>query len=856
LIATVASAQLIEEAWGTGPMRSRNRYHATRDLPNTCAILPARARSKIGLAVAAALAGIAVPRAPVLADTADAAAAAGGSSGLQEVVVSARKVEENLQNVPISINVFTQKDLSNLAIANMDDYLQKVPSISYISTGPGTQTFVMRGVSDGSNPNYANTSSTGFFVDDISMSYAGAQPDLHLYDIERIEVLNGPQGTTFGAGAMSGAIRYITNKPDLRAFSAGVDFDGGQIQNAQQNWSFQGFVNIPIIDGVLGFRASAFSDSHGGFINNQLTTRTWVNQSQSNNAEWARNNYNRENVEGGRAALKAQFSEGWSALLTYGFQRQHTLGAWDEDPNLPPRTVERFGPESNLFETNMVELRVDGDVGIGDLVYIGGYWNQERRQWNEYSQYMENYNWAAGATAPYGPPVNPPFYPGYPGTQEGYTCLNDPFWGGGKFSGCNSPEQYYSYNINPQRYSNELRLSSKPGGRFHWLAGFYWERTTDKNFNNTYYIPGLQYNGAAFQWYASYYYGITKPTLAPGVWYTYTETSHILQTTEFANINFDVTDKLNIEAGVVHFKDEDRYETPIFGFAYAPNTPSDYTQNSHKWNGKAGISYHLTDHAMIYGDWAQGFRPGGSNTGDTQNCYNNGVPYLYNPDTLNNYELGWKSTWHENRLLWNGAAYYMDWKDLQALIYDALVCSSASYNVNVGDARIYGAETNIAYQITDNLTLQASANYTQGSVISASAPQYDPYVGERLPFSSYFNWSWNARYEHPLGAELRGYFQFDMAHKGDMYNGLNPNDKNTGLPRVLQPAYTLMNLRLGLNPLDGKWLAEFYITNLTDKNAIVYSNTGNFDLRLTTNEPRVYGIRLSYRFGKGAVGAD
>ena len=822
-------------------MRSRSRNHASRDVPKIHAILPRRARSQIGVAVAAALAGVAVPRAPALADAADAAAPSGGG-GLQEVIVSARKVEENLQNVPISINVFTQRDLSNLAINNMDDYLQKVTSVSYISTGPGTQLFVMRGVSDGSNPNYANTSSTGFFVDDVSMSYEGAQPDLHLYDIERVEILNGPQGTTFGAGAMSGAIRYITNKPDVHAFSAGVDFDGGQIQGGQQNWSFQGFLNIPIIDGVLGFRASAFSDSNGGFINNQLTNRTWVNGVTSNNAEWARDNYNRAHVEGGRAALKAQFSEGWSAQLTYNFQRQHTLGAWDEDPNLPPRTVERFGPESNLFETNVFELRVDGDVGIGDLVYIGGYWNQERRQWNEYSQYMQNFN----AGAPTG---------GFPGTQQGFVCQNDPYWGTGPYTGCNAPLQYYSYNINPQRYSNELRLSSKPGGRFHWLAGFYWERTTDKNYNNTYYMPGLVNHGAAMQYYLSYY-GITQPTLAPGVWYTYTETSHILNTTEFANINFDVTDKLNLEAGVVHFKSEARYDTPIFGFTYAPNLPSDYSQDSSKVNGRAGISYKITDHAMVYGVWSQGFRPGGSNSGDPPSCYAAGTPLSYTPDTLNNYEFGWKTTSVENRLLWNGAFYYMDWKDLQALIYDALVCPTASYNVNVGEAHIYGAETNLAYQITDNLMLQASANYTQSSVVSAAAPQYEPYVGERLPFSPYFNWSWNARYEHPLGSELLGYFQFDMSHKGDMYNGLNPNDKNTGLPRILQPAYTLMNLRLGLTPVGDRWLAEFYITNLTDKNAIVYSNTGNFDLRLTTNEPRVYGLRLSYRWGKGAVGAD
>jgi len=821
-------------------MRSGSPNPAIRHLRGIHVMPPGGTRSKIGVAVAAALAGVAVPRAPALADAAE-AAAGGGGAVLQEVIVSARKVEENLQNVPISINVFTEKDLSNLAITNMDDYLQKVPSISYISTGPGTQLFVMRGVSDGSNPNYANTSSTGFFVDDISMSNGGAQPDLHLYDIERIEILNGPQGTTFGAGAMSGAIRYITNKPDVHNFSAGIDVNAGSIDGGRSNQTYEGFVNIPLIDGVLGFRASAFSDSSGGFINNQLTTRTWVNGSVSDNAEWARKNYNREHIEGGRAALKAQFSEGWSALLSYGFQRQHTLGAWDEDPNLPPRTVARFGPESNLFETNMLELRVDGDVGIGDLVYIGGYWKQERRQWNEYSQYMENFN----AGAPSG---------GFPGTQEGFTCLDDPYFGSA-YAGCKPPLQYYSYNINPERYSNELRLSSKAGGRFHWLVGAYWERTTDHNFNNTYFIPNLQYNGTAFQYYLSYY-GNTQPTLPPGQWYTYTETSHILQTSEFLNINFDVTDKLNVEAGVVHFKSEQSYDTPIFGWAYVAYAPSYYADESHKWNGKAGISYHLTNHAMVYADWAQGFRPGGSNSGDPQSCYAQGTPYTYTPDTLNNYEIGWKTTSVQNRLLWNGAAYYMDWKDLQALIYNALVCPSASYNINVGDARIYGVESNLAYQVNENLSLQASINYTDGHVTSTVNPNYQDYVGERLPFSPYFNWSWNLRYEHPLADNLRGYFQFDMAHKGDMYNGLNPNDVNTGLPRVLQPAYTIMNLRLGLNPINDHWLAEFYITNLADKNAIVYSNTGNFDLRLTTNEPRVFGVRLSYRFGKGGVGAE
>ena len=192
----------------------------------------------------------------------------------------------------------------------------------------------------------------------------------------------------------------------------------------------------------------------------------------------------------------------------------------------------------------------------------------------------------------------------------------------------------------------------------------------------------------------------------------------------------------------------------------------------------------------------------------------------------------------------------MKWQQLQALIYDANVCASSSYNINVGDARIYGMESNIDYKINDNWSLQASGNYTDSRVTSAASASYQSYVNERLPFAPYFSWSWNGRYEHPIGSNLRGYVQFDMADKGDMWNGLNPEDKNSGLPRILQPSYMIMNLRLGLNPDGGHWLTELYVTNLADKNAIIYSNTGNFDLRLTTNEPRVFGVRLNYRFGK------
>src|SRR5690242_6916727 len=284
---------------------------------------PGGSVSRISVAVATALASAAAGRAYAV-DAAAAAAETGGGV-LQEVVVTARKREENLQTVPISVDVFTSKEVQNLGITSFDDYATRVPSISFISIGPGTQTFFMRGVSDGSNPNYANSSATGFFLDDNSLSWYGVQPDLHLYDIERIEVLNGPQGTTFGAGSMAGAVRYITNKPDLNNFSAGIDLDGGKIQDGRTNQTYEGFLNIPLISGTIGLRVSAFSASHGGFIDNKLVTRTWKNGAVSDNSAWARDDFNREHQEGARVALKWQISQNWSAFFSYDYQRQHSF---------------------------------------------------------------------------------------------------------------------------------------------------------------------------------------------------------------------------------------------------------------------------------------------------------------------------------------------------------------------------------------------------------------------------------------------------------------------------------------------------------------------------------------------------
>jgi outer membrane receptor protein involved in Fe transport len=812
-------------------------------------------RTKVALAVAAALASTSVLSiGPALADTVV------NDSGLEEVIVTARKRTENLQDVPISIEVFTSKDLQNLAISQFEDYATMTPSVSFVSAGPGTQTFVMRGVSDGSNPNYATSASTAFLVDDMSMNYYGTTPDLHLYDIERIEILNGPQGTTFGAGALAGALRFITNKPDPTAFSAGVDADAGKIDGGTHNALIEGYVNIPVIADWTAVRLSVFSDYHGGFINNVNTTRNWVNGVTSNNSQWAGRNYNVEKVTGMRFAIGQKIAEGWKASLTYSYQRQLTHGAWDQDPTIGGATdangnlvngpvrpfgthnVDRFGPEFKQYYAKTLDFHLDGDVGIGDLVYAGTYWAQDDRWVNEYSEYMQYINTGSLNAS----------------SQQAYTCLTDPVNGTG-FSGCNAPIQYYDYINHIDRWSHELRLQSKGDGWFHWLGGVYWEKTRDI-YSNYYHVPGLQVNGQAWQ-ATAYYYGQTGLPPAPDDWYSYIGRSDYRQTTEFANVVFDFTKSLHLELGTVHF--QSKFNSATYGgFWYSPQAWSYSPGESTRWNSKAGLSYNLTKDVLLYADWAQGFRDGGSNAGLPQPCINAGVPLQFKPDTVTNMELGWKTTWFDKRLLINGALYKMPWKNLQSLIYNPGVCASSSYNANIGDARVYGMETEIKYQPTRRFSTGVSMSYNDSRVVSnifynsnSSVQVLDVRPGERLPYVPYFNWSANARYEVPLKDALHGFVQYDVSHKGDMWNTLEESGSN-GLPRVLQPGYTIMNLRLGLNQVESHWMAEFYITNLTNKNAVIYTNEGNFDLRETVNEPRVIGARMSYRWGKATAGAE
>ncbi len=742
--------------------------------------------------------------------------------GLAEVVVTARRRAENVQDVPQNIDVLTARNIKDLGVVRLEDVIALSPSISFISSGPGGQRMTIRGVSDGSSPNYgsSNESTVGYLVDDLALDHYGHNPDLHLYDIERIEVLNGPQGTLFGPGALAGAVRIITNKPDPGAFSAGGDVDGGAIAGGGRNGTYEGYANIPLVDGVSALRISAFSEHDGGYIDNLLSSRTWsVDGITSSNAAWAGKDFNTRNTYGGRIALLQNIGDHWHLLLSGNYQQQIYHGTWEDDPTLAgPREVREFAPSGGYNYARFLEAHVDGDVGIADLIYIGGLSSLASERFYNFSEYSQ--------------------YSSYAGFVQPLTCVTDPSGGPGNH-GCQAPYMYGLPNGTTKRFSNELRLQSKPG-RVHWTVGLYSDKLRNP-FSAALHLPNINFNGApAQEALAAYEY---KAMPVSGDYYSSHYVDNYNEATEFGDVTFDLDDLWSIEGGVQHFHSAVAEAQQYASYFYYPRYSDYHRAFSNKTNLKAGIDFKAAPHSLWYVSFAQGYREGGFNyvpSGSTA-----GVPQTFDPDTLNNYEIGFKTESPGARLIWNTAAYLMSWKHYQTIVN--IPGPPYSFQANIGDARIAGVESAVEWIPIDGLHLSFSGNYDDARLHSDTYqnPSFLVLPGERLPEAPLFNCSGVIRYERHIADET-AYAQIDIEHKGSMWNSL-PIDN-----RVLQPEYSLVNLRFGVGNSGGAWRAEGYLTNVANKRAVIYEDTTGYGYypgistpQLAT-APRVIGLRVSY----------
>ena len=738
---------------------------------------------KLSYAIAAILGGAAmgVVHAEPAADSSEV-------QGLQEITVTAQRRSEKLQDVPITIQAMTGDTLSKLSVSSFDDLIKYLPNVSLSTNGPGQGNIFMRGLALGSAGTQSSGTIGGFpnvavYLDEQSGQLPNRNLDIIAVDLERVEVLEGPQGTLFGGGAQAGVLRYITNKPKLNKFEGSAEAGYGVTAHGDPNSSINAMINLPLISDKLAVRAVIYNDDRGGYINNVASTFTrratdygiyyagYIDPVTGKNAPppgspvinnnaIAANAINPVTYKGIRAQALWQINDNWSALLSQSYQNMQADGVFYQLPLssdlVPLNKLETtiFNNAYNKDKFTNTSLTITGQIGPVHAVYSGGYLSRKIDQVNDYT------NYARGVYADY------------------YQCY-------GKFAGkptCFSPSSTWRELESNTHQSHELRLSSPDDKRLRGIVGVFWEdyKITDDTswsyksvptcvtggdplcFKNVQPVPGSP---------------VANPNPRNDNVAFFEDTFRTYkQTAFFASVDLDIIPKvLTLTAGTRRYDYKmDFGGTVISSFncfnyaATAPSAPcSDFTYGA-GWQpsdafrnaeykgtkSRVSLTWHITPDTMVYATWSQGYRPGGFNrsTGallkDPTDLYTAAnapkpslvgspipqylKPLTVSPDALTNKEIGFKTEFWNHRIQLNGSAYEEVWTNVQQALFNPQLLGNTTFGVNGADYRVRGFELQLAARVTNNLTVTGSGSWNESKQTNS------PFLIDNNPASKNF----------------------------------------------------------------------------------------------------------------------
>jgi iron complex outermembrane receptor protein len=776
---------------------------------------------------------------------------------LEEVIVTAQKRSEDLQKVPISLQVLSGQDLAQHNVSNFDDFAKLLPSVSYQSLGPGQAQVYFRGIASGNDGLHAGSlPATGVYLDEIPVTTIGNTLDVHIYDIARVEALSGPQGTLYGASSLSGTLRIITNKPDPSAFSASYDVKADKFGKGGGGGEFEGYVNIPLAENIA-VRLVGFYDYTGGYINNVPTTDTYLlgvpaagipntPQSYSNAANVAQH-FNPVQTYGGRGALKIDLNDTWSVMPQVLWQSQRAEGNFSFDPAKGDLNVGDFGPEVNEDKWYQSALAIQGKIANFDILYSGGWFERNVHNVVDYTGYSVAYD--ALAQLP-GATYNAVRYVNCAAGSP----ADAPPCAGGAFTLAN-PTQFVNNHDQYTKQSQELRIQSPVDHRFRGTFGLFYQRQTDNI-------------RAAFQTNdLPTYYTVDG---SPNIIYLSQQDRTDRDYAVFGDMTFDVTSQFNVSAGIRQFW----VENTLFGFfgfnhgqsgegscnppasaaTIIPNYwPCVNTNKKVVENGethRVNLTYQIDPDHMVYGTYSTGFRPGGNNRRVEVASYAD--------DTLSNFEIGWKTAWFDQRLRANGAVFYEKWNGVQLSVTGANGITSI---VNVGNASVKGLESQLEWLPIESLSISASATYVNARTtqnfcnvdqvteeITHDCPNPNAPSGTQLPVTPKIKSAATARYKFNVGS-YQSFVQGTVVHQGSSTSQLDVV-KNAEMGDL--PKFTTLDLSsgTGLN----NWKVEAFIENVFDKrgqlgrinqcaNDYCYQN-----YRVYPIKPMQFGIRFGQKF--------
>ena len=839
-------------------------------------------------------------------------------NALEEIVVTATKRTTSVQEIPASIQAITQETLQAMGAKNMEDYSRFVPSVNVISFGAGSSTVVFRGAITGSSYIAAATSSV--YLDEISLTTTGSQPQIRMVDVERVEALAGPQGTLYGSDAQAGTMRIITNKPKLNEFEAVVDTEvrAGEKSDASHRASV--VFNIPLAEDKFAARVVAYSDHDGGFIDNvfgHTPNQSALGQpypaewGSLNNAASVEDRWNDADVTGGRLSLLWNINDSWSANLM-GMVQSTDAGADSYfDPFVGDLQNIRFHDEWRKDDWEMYSFMVEGDLGFAQLVASANYYDRKIEQlyditvyghyWggiychdsyyttsdvDYYGYYLYPYYWENPDTG---------YIVWYPVYCMGETLDSD------YFQSYPSPAQQKKTNI-------EVRLSSQ-GDTMDWIVGLYWEESDDawqapfaapttggRGLTNLYQdsisLDYMEFYFTNWVYYDGTYY--TYPT-ATSWWYSDSHTDWD-QTAMFGEVTWHINDNFDLTLGGRYF---DRSNTNFYRVDHPggldlmgePDTQDPATRAYRLANNnqapanrgeeqefipKVALRYTLDDGDMIYGLYTRGTRPGGVNR-------SRGEPFFsttYDSDIMDNYELGYRSTFGDGRGRFNGTFFHMEWSDYQLQLTDPSssscpgggsipnVCGQPWQSIvtNAGAAHITGVNFELDYALGDSMVIGVNGQFIEAETDTTADltgdGENDLVGGLRLPLTPEIKlgaWLDASKPSDLFGGE-DVFARFQVSYTGDSVNRLDPAGLDTPNPQFKTPAYTLADFRTGVRGDD--WELAVFVNNLTDERAIYTIGTDQMNWAASNtvdghdhfqkayvSRPREFGVRFTKSWG-------
>jgi len=769
---------------------------------------------------------------------------------LEEVVVTAQKRSESTQDVPFSVAAMTEQGIERSGSGNIVELARNISGLTITDLGPGQSQVAIRGISAGQvvRDQAGVKESVGIYLDESPISVALFTPDLDLYDLERLEVLRGPQGTLFGAGSSSGTVRYITAQPKLGKYEGSVQFSGQTGTDSEFGGAVKGAVNLPFGE-QAALRVAGYYNDMAGFIDSVYPGRG------------KREDVNSGTKSGARVALLFQPTERLSITPRLVYQKLETDGfPRIEVYNIlgnpftttePPVTPGERGQVTQLQEGidddfKLGDLNIQYDFGGATLTSVSSYTDRKVVVTRDASQLTGSVTYDLTFGQPTG------YFPAE-------VRLNSPLIDSTKL----------------EAFSQEIRLASNGGGQFDWLVGGFYQQV-DRTYGQNLPTPG--YDAILQRRFGATSADFNAPPNTPFFSHL---TYDFQQFALFGEGTWRFNDQWSLTGGLRYYDfDEDRLLTFAGVFADVGYTNEPGSTSSDGFSPRAILAFRPTADVMLTAQVSRGFRLGGINDplnvtlcqGNDINIYG-GHP-TWDDEKTQNYELGLKSTFADGRVQFNAAAFYTDIDGLQ-VIADAGSCSSRI--ILNAEARTVGGEVELFARPNENWDFGVSATYNNAEITKSQLANGSPIAGirkgNRLPTAPEFQAAASATYSWAWANALESYLTFTFQHVGSSYTQLADQEPNFGLiatggppgsarfipfgnPTISSfafqaelPSYEIGNLRFGLK--GGRWEAAAFVNNLWDERAFLSIDRErgrSARVGYLTNVPRTYGVSLNISF--------